>query len=179
MRSPKQLFSPRPSDTAIQASRFSFLPRCDAANLPKMHDWRRLCGMLQTGWRQRSHPSVTTVSGVATISDCFHPDQNRRTATQKSLSTRPMLGLGCRRFTRRVAGAARDSRGGGSDAPARGETAYQGLATAIALFPFRNPITEATGYLGGSPDTCAHALAASASDVHKSCVNVHAVLHSV
>jgi hypothetical protein len=41
----------------------------------------------------------TTVSGVTTIRDCFHPDQNRRTATQKSLSSRPILGLGCRRFS--------------------------------------------------------------------------------
>ena len=41
----------------------------------------------------------TTASGVTTISDCFHPDQNRRTATQKILSSGPILGLGCRRFS--------------------------------------------------------------------------------
>ena len=35
----------------------------------------------------------TTVSGVTTMRDCFHTDQNRRTATQKSLSNRPILGL--------------------------------------------------------------------------------------
>src|SRR5258708_8273616 len=37
----------------------------------------------------------TTVSGVTAIRDCCHPDQNRRTATQKSLSTRASLGRGC------------------------------------------------------------------------------------
>jgi hypothetical protein len=41
----------------------------------------------------------TTVSGVTTMRDCFHPDQNRRTTTQKSLSSGPMLGRGCRRFS--------------------------------------------------------------------------------
>ena len=41
----------------------------------------------------------TTVSGVTTMRDCCHPDQNRRTATQKSLSSRPNLGRGCRRFS--------------------------------------------------------------------------------
>ena len=41
----------------------------------------------------------TTASGVTTISDCFHPDQNRRTATQKILSSGPILGLGCRRLS--------------------------------------------------------------------------------
>ena len=30
---------------------------------------------------------------------CFHPDQNRRTKTQKSLSRRPMLGRRCQRFS--------------------------------------------------------------------------------
>jgi len=41
----------------------------------------------------------TTVSGVTTSSDCFHPGQNRRTATQKSLSSGPIPGFGCRRFS--------------------------------------------------------------------------------
>src|ERR1700694_1901857 len=41
----------------------------------------------------------TTVSGVTTMRACFHPDQNRRTTTQKSLSSRPMLGRRCRRFS--------------------------------------------------------------------------------
>jgi hypothetical protein len=31
--------------------------------------------------------------------DCRHPDQNRRTATQKSLSSKSNLGPGCRRFS--------------------------------------------------------------------------------
>src|SRR5216684_4000806 len=41
----------------------------------------------------------TTVSGVTTMRACFHPDQNRRTMTQKSLSSRLMLGRRCRRFS--------------------------------------------------------------------------------
>src|SRR6266699_2995677 len=41
----------------------------------------------------------TTVSGVTTMRDCCHPDQNRRTATQKSLSSTSNLGRGCRRFS--------------------------------------------------------------------------------
>lgn len=49
--------------------------------------------------RKPSRCQPTTVSGVTTIKDCFHPDQNRRTATQKSLSSAPILGLGCRRFS--------------------------------------------------------------------------------
>jgi len=39
-----------------------------------------------------------TVSGVTTMSDCFHCDQNRRTAIQKSLSKMLRLGRGRRRF---------------------------------------------------------------------------------
>jgi VWFA-related protein len=35
----------------------------------------------------------TTVSGVITMSDCFHPDQNLRTKTQKNLSNIPSRGL--------------------------------------------------------------------------------------
>jgi hypothetical protein len=38
------------------------------------------------------------VSRVTAMRDCCHPDQNRRTATQKSLSSRSSLGRGCRRF---------------------------------------------------------------------------------
>ena len=41
----------------------------------------------------------TTVSGVTTMSDPFHPDQNRRAVTQKSLSRRPSFGRACRRFS--------------------------------------------------------------------------------
>src|ERR1700693_2021116 len=41
----------------------------------------------------------TTVSGVTTRRASFHPDQNRRTTTQKSLSSRPRLGRRCRRFS--------------------------------------------------------------------------------
>lgn len=35
----------------------------------------------------------TTVSSVTTMSDCFHPDQNLRTKTQKNLSIIPSCGL--------------------------------------------------------------------------------------
>ena len=41
----------------------------------------------------------TTVSGVTMMRDSFHPDQNRRTATQKILSKRRSLRRGCRRFS--------------------------------------------------------------------------------
>ena len=41
----------------------------------------------------------TTVSGVTTRRACFHPDQNRRTTTQKSLSNGPRPGRGRRRFS--------------------------------------------------------------------------------
>jgi hypothetical protein len=41
----------------------------------------------------------TTVSGVTTRRACFHPDQTRRAITQKSLSSNPRLGRGCRRFS--------------------------------------------------------------------------------
>ena len=37
----------------------------------------------------------TTVSGVTMISACFHPDQNRVTAIQKSLSKRLRVGREC------------------------------------------------------------------------------------
>jgi len=40
----------------------------------------------------------TTVSGVTTISACFHPDQNLRSKTQNSLSNTASLGLGRLRF---------------------------------------------------------------------------------
>ena len=40
----------------------------------------------------------TTVSGVITMRDCVHSDQNRLAATQKSLSTNVRRGLGRRRF---------------------------------------------------------------------------------
>ena len=39
-----------------------------------------------------------TVSGVTTIRASFHPDQNRLTVTQKSLSTNASRGRGRRRF---------------------------------------------------------------------------------
>ena len=38
-------------------------------------------------------------AGVTTRRACFHPDQTRRTITQKSLSTSPRLGRGCRCFS--------------------------------------------------------------------------------
>src|ERR1700730_6286883 len=40
-----------------------------------------------------------TVSGVTTMRARFHPDQNRRTTTQKNLSSRPRLGRRCRRLS--------------------------------------------------------------------------------
>src|SRR5712664_3905095 len=56
---------------------------------------------LEISFQHKRNPALcqrTTVSGVTTMRDCCHPDQNRRTATQKSLSTRSSLGRGCRRF---------------------------------------------------------------------------------
>jgi hypothetical protein len=41
----------------------------------------------------------TTVSGVTTMRGCFQPGQTRRATTQKSLSTRPRIGRGRRRFS--------------------------------------------------------------------------------
>src|SRR5437016_3114988 len=41
----------------------------------------------------------TTVSGLTTMSACFHPDQNLRARTQKTLSNAASLGLGCLRFS--------------------------------------------------------------------------------
>ena len=41
----------------------------------------------------------TTVSGVTMRRDCFQADQTRRAITQKSLSKRPRLGRGFRRFS--------------------------------------------------------------------------------
>jgi len=41
----------------------------------------------------------TTVSGVTMMRDSFQADQTRRARTQKSLSKRPRLGRGCRRFS--------------------------------------------------------------------------------
>ena len=41
----------------------------------------------------------TTVSGVTTKSACFQPDQQRRTISQKSLSSNSSLGRGWRRFS--------------------------------------------------------------------------------
>jgi len=40
-----------------------------------------------------------TVSGVTMMRDSFQADQTRRAMTQKSLSKRPRLGRGCRRFS--------------------------------------------------------------------------------
>ena|ERR1700733_14468280 len=40
-----------------------------------------------------------TVSGVTMIRDRFHAGQTRRAITQKSLSKRPNLGRGCRRYS--------------------------------------------------------------------------------
>ncbi len=62
----------------------------------------------------------TPVSGVRTRRACFHPDQTHRAITQKSLSSSPRLGRGCRRFNIRVADAKRDSREGDFAACERG-----------------------------------------------------------
>ena len=56
---------------------------------------------LEISFQYRRNPARcqrTTVSGVTTMRACFHLDQNRLTATQKSLSTNASRGLGCRRF---------------------------------------------------------------------------------
>src|SRR5258706_16241131 len=42
----------------------------------------------------------TTVSGLTTISACFHPDQNLRAKIQNSLSNNASLGLGRLRLLR-------------------------------------------------------------------------------
>jgi hypothetical protein len=57
---------------------------------------------LEISFQYKRNPALcqrTTVSGVTTMRDCCHPDQNRRTATQKSLSSRSNLGRGCRCFS--------------------------------------------------------------------------------
>src|SRR5580704_1714405 len=68
----------------------------------------RLCRLptglltLEISFQYKRNPALcqrTTVSGVTTMRDCCHADQNRRTATQKSLSSRSNLGRGCRRFS--------------------------------------------------------------------------------
>ena len=56
---------------------------------------------LEISFQYRRNPARcqrTTVSGVTTMRACFHPDQNRLTATQKSLSAIDSRGLGCPRF---------------------------------------------------------------------------------
>jgi hypothetical protein len=40
----------------------------------------------------------TRVSGLTTMSDCFHPDQNLRAKIHKTLSNTDSLGLACLRF---------------------------------------------------------------------------------
>ena len=61
---------------------------------------RRPTGLLtlEISFQYKRNPALcqrTTVSGVTTMRDCCHPDQDRRTATQKSLSSRSSLGRGC------------------------------------------------------------------------------------
>ncbi len=41
----------------------------------------------------------TTVSGVTRMRESFQADQTLRAITQKSLSSRPRIGRGCRRFS--------------------------------------------------------------------------------
>jgi len=56
---------------------------------------------LEISFQYKRNPALcqrTTVSGVTAMRDRCHPDQNRRMATQKSLSSRSNLGRGCRRF---------------------------------------------------------------------------------
>jgi hypothetical protein len=56
---------------------------------------------LEISLQYKRNPALcqrTTVSGVTTMSACLHSDQNRRTATQKSLSSKSSLGRGRRRF---------------------------------------------------------------------------------
>ena len=71
------------------------LPATSVFSPPVSWPWRSVAST------SGNRPGATgsTVSGVTTISDGFHPDQNRRKATQKTLSSRPILGFGCRRFS--------------------------------------------------------------------------------
>src|SRR6267378_7088961 len=51
---------------------------------------------LEISFQYKRNPPLcqrTTDSGVTAMRDCCHPDQNRRTATQKSLSNRSSLGV--------------------------------------------------------------------------------------
>src|SRR5258706_9762769 len=64
---------------------------------------RRPTGLLtlEISFQYKRNPALcqrTTVSGVTAMRDCCHPDQNRRTATQNSLSSKSNLCRGCRRF---------------------------------------------------------------------------------
>src|ERR1700676_2895110 len=69
---------------------------------------------------------------MATISDCFHPDQNRRANTQNSLSNTVSLGLGCVHFSagkcwleaKFSSGSLRQLRNHGRITPARRPIAY-------------------------------------------------------
>ena len=66
---------------------------------------------LETSFQYKRNPPLcqrTTVSGVTARRDRCHADQNRRMATQKSLSSRSSLGCGCRRF--RTASCLRSAR---------------------------------------------------------------------
>src|SRR3984893_18063952 len=86
--------------------------------------------ILEISFQYKRNPPLcqrTTVSGVTAMRDCCHPDQNRRTATQKSLF-RPALVLAADGDVsgRRVIDVARDSRVRGSDARPRGEAAFRG-----------------------------------------------------
>jgi hypothetical protein len=65
-----------------------FLPTCFVAFKIK----------LQYG-RKSARCQRTTVSGLTSTRDCFQAPQKRRANTQKILSTAPIHGLGCLRFT--------------------------------------------------------------------------------
>lgn len=89
----------------LRISRCPFHPTRDRGRLPT--------GLLtlEISLQYKRNPPLcqrTTVSGVTAMRDCSHPDQNRRTATQKSLSSRFSLGRGCRRF--RTASCCRSAR---------------------------------------------------------------------
>src|SRR5712692_5147977 len=66
--------------------------------LPPPTRFRTLQSMAQYN-RNPARCQRTTVSGMTRRSESFQLDQNRRATTQNSLSSRPSLGLGCRRFS--------------------------------------------------------------------------------
>ena len=77
-------------------------PKDQLANLPRRRSSPNLPRTLEISLQYIRKPvrcQRTTVSGVTMMRDSFQADQTRRAMTQKSLSKRPRLGRGCRRFS--------------------------------------------------------------------------------